>query len=136
MDPLTALALTVNIFQFVEYGIKLFKLATEIYNSPKGCSNNTDTIEQYSSQVLKSIDVIGKSQHLASSHGYGDDIRSLLNECNSIAGEVRTYVENMRTKTGRGRISSLRKALLSMASRGHIEDLLKRLQLVREGIML
>jgi hypothetical protein len=133
MDPLSFAA---TILQFVQCGVKLFKHAAEIYKSPKGCAASADSIDQYATQVIKSIDMIVISQSLASSHGSENDFRPLLDECSSIAEEIRTCVGKLRTKPGRSKILSLKKAVLSMASRGHVEDLLKRLEHVREGVKL
>ncbi|OIW23549.1 hypothetical protein CONLIGDRAFT_686477 [Coniochaeta ligniaria NRRL 30616] len=136
MDPVSTFALAGTVLTFVDCGCRLFKYTAEIYKSANGSLASADCIERYASEVVKSINLIKISQSRAPTGGPHNAFGPLLDECNSIAEEICTWVEKLRKKAGRGILSSLKKAVLSMVSSGHIEDLLKRLEHVREEVVL
>ena len=95
-----AVALASSIITFIDCGVKLCTYASEIRKSSTGLASSTEGIGKCATEVLTAIDLIRISQSLAASRGTAADLTPLLDDCNSVADDIRAFVEKLRMKPG------------------------------------
>jgi len=138
MDPITAVSLAGTIISFVDLGLKVFSKAAEIRRSTDGFSSGSSTAQLIAADIVRSMESIRTSQLLAVARGSADshDYDALLDECAAIAKELLEDLAKIRDGEPRGKFSSPKKAMASIRSEKHVETVLKRLELVRDGVIL
>jgi len=133
MDPLTALGLTANILQFVNFSMQLFHGAQEIYFSG-------DTAEDKSLEVVTS-EMKRFSSTLSSSAGspQTDDEKGLCRlaeECKILSEQILQLLEKIKPKDPKSKSQSFRSALKTKFYGKEKRELESRLDKCRSQLAL
>lgn len=135
MNPITAAGLAAAVVTFLDLGFKILSGAAGIDDS-----SGSKTAKLVAADVIKSMDDIRNSRVLAlmQSPENWRNYEPLLDECTDISEEILKALAKIEDGEPRGRfrLASLRKAIASNRSGKNVEDLLKRLQLVKDQVFL
>jgi hypothetical protein len=132
MDPLSTIGLVGNIVQFVDFGSKLISKSVELYRSTEGAlDENLDT--ETATNHLK--DLNEKLKNGAKSTG-DTTLKDLCEACDKVARELLEALDKVKVKGKHEKWKSIRKALRSVCSKEHIEELEQRLARLRAELNL
>jgi hypothetical protein len=132
MDPLSTIGLVGNIVQFVDFGSKLISKSVELYRSTEGAlDENLDT--ETATNHLK--DLNEKLKNGAKSTG-DTTLKDLCEACDKVARELLEALDKVKVKGKHEKWKSIRKALRSVWSKEHIEELEQRLARLRAELNL
>ncbi|KAK1761219.1 hypothetical protein QBC47DRAFT_369400 [Echria macrotheca] len=144
MEPMSALAISTAVLQFVDFGAKILSNATAIYKSRDGLPDNYIEIAQISRDLADlSRDVDATSRSLPGQVG-GSNVserifRDLCNECQGISQELELNLSRIQIN-GTKRLARAKDSILSAlknASTGkRIDELLTRLGGIRQEMMM
>lgn len=130
MDPLTAIGLTANILQFVEFVSKLISTGREIGESTHGATVENADLEAVSRSVVSLNNRVMESMpepsqlHLESQALR--DIRAVGLACNKVASELIATLETLKAGNRDGKWKGLVQAFRTLLTKGHIESLRAR----------
>jgi hypothetical protein len=132
MDPLSTIGLVGNIVQFVDFGSKLISKSVELYRSTEGAlDENLDT--ETATNHLKDLNEKLKNGAKAT----GDTtLKDLCEACDKVARELLEALGKVKVKGKHEKWKSIRKALRSVWSKEHIEELEQRLARLRAELNL
>jgi hypothetical protein len=135
MDPLTALDVVGNVIQVIDFSAKVISRSAEIYDSG-GLVGNSE---------LKrvTVDLLSFSQNLEKSLGTAPNAspsdaaeQALGKDCQRVASELLFALEKIKSKNKPGKWDSFRQALLTIWKKDQIEELEKRLDRIRQQLLL
>ena len=135
LEPFTAIALTGNVVQFVQFGCTLAAKAHAVNSSNSGTSEETLEMENVTSRLLGTVQEI--DSHLASmgTSNFPDSVskssRRLLEiaeTCKMIAEDILRRLEAMKTHQPSSIWTSVRQALKIMWTKDELDALMKRLK--------
>jgi len=97
MDPLAAVGLVANIFQFISFGHELLSSAKEIYSSTHGVSKEVEQLKLLTLSVQENSKSIAKS---ALSHQDKNKVvlKGIAAECENIADELLKRLGKLEVK--------------------------------------
>jgi len=135
MDPVTAVGLAAAILPFVQLGLELFSHAVGTHDHSGG-----KTAKMVAEDIVQSMTSIKASRVLLSTNGSRDwhNYEPLLDECIAISEEILRDLAKVPDSKGRGRfhIADFKKAFISIRSKRHVKNLVRRLELVRDQVIL
>ena len=135
MDPLTAFGLVANIFQVIDFSIKIFKKAWEINNSISGAPEENMSVEvvvkemkKFSSKLIApdASNFIGEDQQLS----------VLASECHSLSNDLVDLLEKIKAKDPKSKTQSVWSALRAKIYEKEKESLQQRLDQCRSQFEL
>lgn len=129
MDPVAALGLAGNIVQFVDFSCKILQDTKSLYSSSTGVSAENDVFEAICS------DIIILNDALTAPSGPGaipDSMRSLASTCKDVAAEILGTIDKIRVREPRQKWKSFVQALRSVWKKEQIEELVKRMEKLRD----
>ncbi len=135
MDPISALGLAANIFQFIDFGTNLLSGALEIYQSTTGASSENIEIEEISERLSSFSDELSTSSASRSSRDLA--IAKFASRCKEVSDELLAVVAKLKVADGSNRNwRSFRKALKTLWKKEKIQSLQNRLDTVRQQLTL
>ena len=130
METLAIIGLVGNIVQFIDFSGKLISKSTELYWSSEGAlAENIDTETATNHLVLLN----SKLQNAATATG-DSALESLCKSCSAAADELLAALDKVKVKGKQGKWKSIRKALRSVWSKEEIEELERRLAMLKEEL--
>lgn len=136
MDPLTALGLAANIFQFIDFSSQLLSGTLEIYQSATGASSEIIEIEHIS-EHLSSFNEELSSQPTASRSSRDVAVEKFAGRCKDISDELLKVIAELKVVDGPNRKwRSFRKALKTLWKKEKIQSLQNRLDMMRQQLTL
>ena len=133
MDPIAAIGLASNIVQFVDFSLRLFNEAKELYDSQTGLSADNDILE------LISRDILSLNNKLTAPSAPGaipDSVRSLASQCKDVANELLETLRRVRVQDSHKKWRSFVQALRSVWEKSRIENLCRRLAGLRDEMQI
>lgn len=140
MEPVAAISLACNILQVVEFSTKVLTKSRQLRQSFSGILpenielekvviHQRDLVQQLQKQVSTSVTT-------AQSQGYGGgtDLASLARLSIETANELLDVLERLKVRGNRTRWKSFRQAVKSLWKKEKVEEVLGRLQLIRDEI--
>lgn len=151
MEPMSALAISTAVLQFVDFGAKILSNATAIYKSRDGFPDNYIEVAQISRDLLDLSrdlvdlggDVDATSRSFPGQAG-GSKVserifRDLCNECQGISQELESNLKRIQIN-GTNRLArakdSILSALKNVSTGKRIDELLTRLGGIRQEMMM
>jgi hypothetical protein len=156
LDPFTSTGLAGNIFQFVDFAAKVLSGAHELYNSSANATDANQELEDVAKHLLelarraKGPGFNSKSHFAQSAHGItvGDPAEPnpvnaeaekerktlvrLSTQCENIASKLLKALEKLKIPNDSHRAArSLKQAFLVIWNQDEIDDLLKRLLIIK-----
>ena len=131
MDPVAALGLAGNIVQFVDFSCKVLQDTKSLYKSTTGVSAENDVLE------VICHDLTDLDNALAAPSAPGaipDSMRRLASMCRVVAAELLGILDKIRVRKPSQKWKSFVQALRSVWKKEQIEDLLKRMERLRNEI--
>ncbi|KAH7416755.1 hypothetical protein BKA64DRAFT_276354 [Cadophora sp. MPI-SDFR-AT-0126] len=131
LDPLTALALTGNILQFIDFGFKATCKARDIYLSADGV-----TAENADLEVL-TTDIATVSAKLSASLGNAsgnDSLDDICRRCKASADDLLAALKNLQAEGKKGKWKSARKGLKAVWGKKKVDELRERLEGWRDEV--
>lgn len=132
MDPLSTIGLVGNIVQFVDFGSKLISKSVELYQSTEGALDENLGAETATNHLK---DLNEKLKNDAKSTG-DTTLKDLCEACDQVARELLEALDKVKVKGKHEKWKSIRKALRSVWSKEHIEELEQRLARLRAELNL
>ncbi|KAL2064630.1 hypothetical protein VTL71DRAFT_3767 [Oculimacula yallundae] len=131
LDPITALALTGNILQFIELGLKATSKARDIYNSADGVTAENADLEFLTQDILAVTTKLAVSSGQASGNGSLDDI---CRRCTTSANDLLVTLQRLKVEGPKGKWKSARKGLKAVWGKKNVDELRGRLEGWRDEI--
>ena len=128
MDPVAALGLAGNIVQFVDFSCKVLQDTKSLYKSTTGASAENDVLEVICRDLIHLDNALTVP---SAPEAIPDSMRSLASMCREVAGELLGILDKIRVHEPRQKWKSFVQALRSVWKREQIEDLLKRMERLR-----
>jgi len=123
MEALATVGLAGNIVQFIDFSCKLFDQARTIHNSPSGASRYAQDLETITSSLRSLSENLRKIPQSQSRNATSKprqegaalkELKELAKGCESVANELITVLQSVRTKNPASKWSSFRASLASM----------------------
>lgn len=141
MDPLSVLAVSAAVVQFVDFGGRLLSNASEIYQSQWGHTKSHVEIKALSENLAQMSDDIEKRSQKIKANELTESEEvffSLCRECKGISSDLQACLLNLQAR-GTTRIeragNSLVVSLKGIWSAKRVEDLVERLKEIRQQVM-
>jgi len=134
MEPLTALALSGNVLQFIDSAGKLIREARQICASVGGMTaGNRDAIAVYDDFRTAASGLAARPLHPRTA----DDaaVVSLAERCNELSDDLITGLKRLQSTNLGSKRDSLRVAWRAMRDKGELGELEKRLERYRQQLM-
>ncbi|KAK4139842.1 uncharacterized protein C8A04DRAFT_32674 [Dichotomopilus funicola] len=134
LDPLTAIALSGNILQFIDYATKLLREARQISRSATGAAEGTrDAIAVYddfreAAAALATPSTLPRTADDAA-------MEALAERCREVSEELVAGLKRLQVATPGSRRESLRVAWRVMREKGELEELEVRLERCRKQLV-
>ncbi|KAM0794758.1 hypothetical protein BDR22DRAFT_676431 [Usnea florida] len=128
LESLAALSLAGNVVQFIDFGCRLLSKSRELYRSSDGALAENVEIENIASSLtaLSKGLTPGSSQTQSESIDY-ENLRSLAEDCKSIATELLQALRKLKVKDPQTKLQCFRTALKRIWRSEKIENISKRL---------
>lgn len=140
MEPVAALSLACNILQVVEFSTKVLSKSRQLRQSFSGILPENIELEQV---VSHQRDLVQRLQKQASTttanvqgqtYGGATSLASLAKLCIETTNELLDVLERLKVRGNRTRWKSFRQAVKSLWKKEKVEEVLGRLQLIRDEI--
>ena len=128
MDPVAALGLAGNIVQFVDFSCKVLQDTKGLYKSTTGASAENDVLEVICRDL---IDLDNALTAPSAPGAIPDSMRSLASMCKEVAAELLGIFDKIRVREPRQKWKSFVQALRTVWKKERIEELLKRMESLR-----
>ena len=128
MDPVAALGLAANIVQFVNFSCKVLQDTKSLYKSTTGASAENDVLEVICHDLM---DLDTALTAPSAPGAIPDSLRSLASLCKEVAAELLGILDKIRVREPRHKWKSFVQALRSVRKKEQIEELLKRIERLR-----
>lgn len=131
MDPVAALGLAGNIVQFIGFSCRVLQDTKNLYKSTTGASAENDVLEVIYRDFIDLDNALTAPSALGAIPA---SIRSLASMCKEVAAELLGILDKIRVREPRQKWKSLIQALRSVWKKEQIEELLKRIERLRNEI--
>ncbi|KAG4436838.1 hypothetical protein IFR05_007687 [Cadophora sp. M221] len=131
MDPITALALTGNILQFIDFGLKATSKARDIYLSADGVTAENADLEALI------VDIAAVTTKLAASSANtsgNDSLDEICRRCTASAKDLIAALQKLKMDGQKGKWKSARKGLKAVWGKKKVDELQGRLEGWRDEI--
>ena len=136
------MGLASNVIQLVQFGCQLLTLSSDIWKKKSGKLAEYVDIETIAAEIQMQNDVItdAKKRYQTSMNGQEQDrvnkrLIAITTSANIIAKELLSNIEKIKMKnSSHTRWNSFRQALDSILKKEHLEDLLSRLESLRDQL--
>ena len=129
LDPISAIGLAGNIVQFVDFSWGLLRETKDLYNSSEGTTADIDVLERISNDIININDTLTAP---SAADAIPDQMRDLASQCKRIAQELLEILDKVKAKEPRKKWRSFVAALRSVWKKKQIEDLVRRLERLRD----
>jgi hypothetical protein len=128
LDPLTALGLAGNVFQFVDFACKLFQGTRSIYKSASGVGKENDVLETITADLSRLVNnIVISSEH-------SEELRSLTAQAKCICTELLEALEGVRVHGQKTKWKCFVAALKEAWSSSRLDEISGRLFALRSQI--
>ena len=128
MDPVAALGLAGNIVQFVDFSCKVLQDTKNLYGSSTGASAENDVIESICNDLIS----LNKALTAPSDPGtIPDPIVNLASNCQGVAVELLQLLDKIKAHGPKRKWKSFIQALRSVWKKEQIEELVRRMERLR-----
>lgn len=137
MEPLTALSLTSNVIQLVDFSCKLFSKSRSIYASASGSDaeyNEVELVTKDLRRLTKEVQDSLTAASVAPASRHEQPLFELSKSCETIAEELLEALSSVQVRGKKTRFKSILKALESIWKREEIEERMKRLSNIRDEL--
>ena len=131
LDPLTALAFTGNILQFIDFGLKATSKAREVYLSADGVTAENADLEVLTTNIASVSGKLAASSGNSSGNASLDDI---CRQCKGSADDLLVALNKLKVEGTKGKWESARKGLKAVWGKKKVDDLRVRLESWRDEI--
>ena len=128
MDPVAALGLAGNIVQFVDFSCKVLQDTKSLYGSSTGASAENDVIETICKDLINLNDALTAPSEPGA---IPDSMRSLAGNCKDVAAELLELLDKIKVHGANRKWKSFVQALRSVWKKEQIEELVKRMERLR-----
>ena len=129
LDPITSIGLAGNIVQFVDFSWGLLRETKDLYNSSEGTTADIDVLESISNDIIDLDDTLTAP---SAAGAIPQQMRDLASQCKEIAQELLLILDKVKAKEPRKKWRSFVAALRSVWKKEQIENLVKRLERLRD----
>ena len=140
MDPITALGVAGSIIQLVDFGIKVVSKGNKIYHSGDGTTAENHDLENVANDLVLIQTRLRQSLHPFGAHGTLPEHEQALLDLGATSTRVaEELLEQLNKAKAQGRFrrwKSLRQAVKAVTSKGDVDDLAKRLLMLRDQFNL
>ena len=139
METLAAVSLATSVVQFVDFAFKILSKGRQYHRSLDGPLKENIELEAISEGLNRLSNGLSSSSNQNLSSPMNEEKRALHTaalECGSIARELSAAVAGLRVVGNRSWWKSFRHALKSQWNKNEIEAILKRLQQVRDDLVV
>jgi hypothetical protein len=140
MDPITALGVAGSIVQLVDFGIKVVSKGNKIYHSGDGLTAENHDLEIVANDLVLIQTRLRQSLHPLGAPGPLSEDEQALADLGAASTQVAgALLEQLNKAKAQGRLrrwKSLRQALKSVTSKSDVDDLAKRLVILRDQLNL
>jgi hypothetical protein len=134
MEPLTALALSGNVLQFIESAGKFIREARQICRSATGVTGaNRDAIAVYDD--FRGAAAVLAARPLRPTTADDAAVVSLAERCNELSDDLVTALKSLQSTNPGSKRDSLRVAWRALRDKGELESLEKRLERYRQQLV-
>lgn len=136
MEPLTALALSGNILQFIDGTGKLIKEARQICKSVNGFTTaNRDAIAVYDDFRTAAAGLAARPPPSSTLSGDDAAVVSLAERCQELSDELVQGLQQLQAKNPGSKREAIRVALRTLRDKGELESLETRLDRYRQQLV-
>ncbi|KAI0104316.1 hypothetical protein GGR51DRAFT_572770 [Nemania sp. FL0031] len=134
MEPLSALALSGNVLQFIESAVKLISEARQVCHSASGITtSNRDAITVYEDFRDAAGSLLGNSIQSTTADDLA--VASLADRCQELSEDLVKDLKNLQAKNPGSKREGLRIAWRALREKGELESMEKRLDRYRQQIL-
>ena len=131
MNTVAAIGLAGNIVQFVDFSWKLIVEARDLHNSSSGASKGNEMLELISNDLNTLTDKLTARTTLGV---VPESLRNLASQCKHVADELLGVLITLKIKGGNRKWKSFVKSLRTVWKKEQIEQLMKRLEILRDAM--
>lgn len=140
MDPITALGVAGSIVQLVDFGIKVVSKGNKIYYSGDGSTAENHDLENVANDLVLIQNRLRQSLYPLGVYGPLSEDEQALGDIGAVSSQVaEALLEQLNKAKAQGRFrrwKSLRQAVKSVSSKSQVEDLARRLVMLRDQFNL
>ena len=133
LDPITTIGLAGNIVQFVDFSWKLLSETKGMYDSTTGTLAEYDIVEAISDDIIRLDDALMAP---SAAGAIPEQIRNLASQCREIAQELLSALAKVKAQEPHKKWKSFVAALRNVWRKGEIENLVRRLDRLRDQMQL
>lgn len=127
MEPISALGLAANVFQFINIGLGIASESRKIYRSSNGNSTQNEELALIADDLHKLI------AQCSTKIVNDQDLQRLLDSCKETAKELLSVLQPLKVRNGPNRKwASIKVAFLSVWEKEKISDMRDRLGYLRD----
>jgi hypothetical protein len=138
MEPLSALSLAGNVIQLVDFGLRIVSKGNQIYHSGEGVLSEDHDLEVVTNDLLVICTRLHRSVRTQGWQTPPSEEDQALEELCRISNELATkLLERLNMAKAQGRFrrwKSIRQALKSVWSKRDVDDMARRLEMLRNGV--
>lgn len=133
LDPITTIGLAGNIVQFVDFSWGLLRETKALYNSSEGTTADIDVLESISNNIIEFDNTLTAP---SAAGAIPQQMRDLASQCKEIAQDLLAILDKIKAKEPRKKWKSFMAALRGVWKKEQIENLVKRLERLRDQMQV
>jgi hypothetical protein len=122
MDPLTAVSLASAIIQFIDYGTRLMRDASEMYHSTTGSTAQNESLELITTEINGWSSKLATTGIQSTQSDEEKGICRLATQCQKLSSDILGFVQKVRPKDQK---SKIKVALSALKGRWYQKDILE-----------
>lgn len=140
LEAVAAVGLATSVVQFVDFTIKLVSKGNQYYKSADGVLTENRELEAIANKFSTLSQNLAKSSEIFPPAKQASDeenaLRNVARECETVALEFVEVLNQLRVDGAHRKWKSFRQALKTIWQKEDIQDMLHRLQLAREEMVV
>lgn len=130
MDPLSALGVCSSILQIVDFSCKILSKGNQLRTSFSGALPENEVLEKVTTHLHGLVDRLRRQGQIPS----GQDLSGMVVLCIGTAGELLDVLDRLKVHGPKTRWKSFRAAIKSVWRKEKVDEILGRLQMIRDEI--
>ncbi|KAF2792304.1 hypothetical protein K505DRAFT_279086 [Melanomma pulvis-pyrius CBS 109.77] len=130
MDPLSALGACSSILQIVDFSCKILSKGNQLRTSFSGALPENEVLEKVTTHLHGLVDRLRRQGQIPN----GQDLNGMIVLCIGTAGELLDVLDRLRVHGPKTRWKSFRAAIKSVWRKEKVDEILGRLQLIKDEI--
>ena len=125
--------------QFVDFGARIIREVHEVYNSASGFTDKHQELLISAHGLKNNADVLSSNTLWEETSSVNQQyLKSLLNACHTLADKLITVIEDLKVEASERawikKLTTLRQGVRAASRKSAINDLVKRMQLLRDTL--